>query len=146
MMPKEGQHVKCVLRTGAMAEGIVEEWFNNVVQLRSLDGESILIIPHPNEDIMLIKIVLDKPKSEAEVIKEKIIKKQTHSDLEKELQKVYEQPSGDDLRTKKMVELKVLMAEQEKKIIADKLKDHRIGDTRKVEYGQPEFYKKPRTQ
>jgi len=146
MMPKEGQHVKCVLRTGAMAEGIVEEWFNNVVQLRSLDGESILIIPHPNEDIMLIKIVLDKPKSEAEVIKEKIIKKQTHSDLEKELQKVYEQPSGDDLRTKKMAELKVLMAEQEKKIIADKLKDHRIGDTRKVEYGQPEFYKKPRTQ
>ena len=144
MMPKEGQHVKCVLRTGAMAEGIVEEWFNNVVQLRSLDGESVLIIPHPNEDIMLIKIVLDKPKSE--VIKEKIIKKQTHSDLEKELQKVYEQPSGDDLRTKKMAELKVLMAEQEKKIIADKLKDHRIGDTRKVEYGQPEFYKKPRTQ
>jgi hypothetical protein len=145
MIPKLGQHVKCILRNGAIAEGIVQsDWMNSIVQLLSLDGESVIIIPHPNEDIMLIKIVLDKPKSE--VIKEKIIKKQTHSDLEKELQKVYEQPSGDDLRTKKMAELKVLMAEQEKKIIADKLKDHRIGDTRKVEYGQPEFYKKPRTQ
>ena len=148
MMPKEGQHVKCVLRTGAMAEGIVEEWFNNVVQLRSLDGESVLIIPHPNEDIMLIKIILDSPKTQAEEIKEKIIKKSSknNTELEERLLEAYKQPSDDNLRIKKMAELKVLMVEQEKKIIAEKLKDHRIGDTRKVEYGQPEFYKKPRTQ
>jgi hypothetical protein len=148
MMPTKGQHVKCVLRTGAMAEGIVEEWninaafaggkFISNVQLRSLDGESILIIPHPDEDIMLIKIVLEKPKSEP-----KILTKQKETSLEKEFQEVYDQPSDDDLRVKKMADLKILLAEQDKKIIADKLKDHRIGDARKVEYGSPQFYKKP---
>lgn len=141
MIPQAGQHVKCVLRTGTMAEGIVEEWNNNVVQLRSLDGESILIIPHPNEDIMLIKIVLGKPKDHVEEIKEKST--ENKSELEEKFQTIYEQPSDDNLRTKKMVELKILMIEQDKKIVADKLKDHRIGDTRKVEYGQPKFFSKP---
>ena len=145
MMPIEGQHIKCVLRTGMMAEGIVEEWLDNFVRLRSLDGESILIIPHPNEDIILIKIVLEKPKSEAQIIGDKIRAKQKETSLEQEFQEVYDQPSEDDLRVKKMAELKILMAEQDKKIIADKLKDHHIGDARKVEYGTPQFYKKPST-
>lgn len=138
MIPKDGQHVKCILRTGAIAEGIVEEWYNNVVQLRSLDGESILIIPHPNEDIMLIKILMEKPAPE-QVNKEDY---EIKNNLEKQFQKVQETPSTDPLRLKKLAELKLLMVEQEKKIIADKVKSHQVGEPRKVQYGQPGFLKK----
>jgi hypothetical protein len=130
MMPRIGQHVKCVLRTGAIAEGIVNEWGNSV-ELKSLDGESILILPHANDDIMLIKIILKK-----DIIKE--IPKLNN--LEEEMVDAYNQPSN-DLRIKKIAELKILMAEQEKKIIADKLKSHSIDSIKKVEYGTPKFFK-----
>jgi len=141
MMPTNGQHVKCILKNGAIVEGIVKEWGANSVELRSLDGESILIIPHPNEDIMLIKVLLEKPKPDVEIIKEKIIEA---GSLEEELQKTVEQTS-DDLRLKKMADLKILLAQQEKKIITDKLKDHHISDVRKAQYGYPGFYKMPST-
>jgi hypothetical protein len=138
MMPTSGQHVKCILKNGAVVEGIVEEWSTNSVELRSLDGESILIIPRPNEDIMLIKVLLEKLKPEVEIIKEKIIEK---GSLEEELQKTVEQTSN-DLRLKKMAELKILLAQQERKIITDKLKDHHISDVRKAQYERPGFFKK----
>lgn len=144
-MPKVNQHVKCILRTGAIAEGFVEEWSNVKVQLKSLDGESILIIPHPNEDIMMIKIIIGN-----------ICQKDTHSnstaaynettnELEKEIQYTKDLPSDDPKRIKTLAKLRVMLVKQEKKIIAEKVKSHNIGDVRKVKYGQPEFFKKPST-
>ena len=130
MIPQAGQHVKCVLRTGAIAEGIVENWYQNEVQLISLDGESLLIITHPEEDIMLIKILI---KSKSEILKVPV----TKTELQQEFQTVYEQPSNDDLRVKKMADLKIMMAEQEKKIITEKMKDHHVGEVKKVAYGYP---------
>jgi hypothetical protein len=147
MIPQVGQQVKCILRTGAMVEGIVEEW-GETVQMLSLDGESILIIPRPSEDIMLIKILLI---SEEEIPKESFKDPELvvaisnnvpyPNSLEEEFDEVYNQPSGDDLRTKKMAELKILLAEQDKKIVSEKIKDHHIGNTRKVEYGFPQLNK-----
>ncbi len=46
---------------------------------------------------------------------------------------------------KSIAELKKDIADQERKIIADKLKNHRIGEVTKVNYGYPGFFKKPRT-
>lgn len=129
MRPEIGQRVKCVLNNGTVIEGIVKNW-GNEVELLSLDEQSILIIPRPTTDIMLIKIML------------KSKKKETVSNLEEEFDKVYEQPSNDDLRLNKMVELKTLLADQERAIIKNKLHNHQIGNIRKVEYGFPGLGKK----
>lgn len=131
MIPQVGMHVKCILRTGAIAEGIVENWYQNEVHLTSLDGESLLVITHPDEDIMLIKIIL---KSSTQLPEPTLVPKMK---LQDEFQIVYEQPSNSDLRIKKMAELKIMMAEQEKRILTEKMKDHHVGEIRKVTYGYP---------
>jgi hypothetical protein len=154
MMPTEGQHVKCILRTGAMAEGIVEEWFNNVVQLRSLDGESILIIPHPNEDIMLIKIIAKMPKIDLPLINEvtdttdvetsegvRVVEHEI-SVLERKFQEAKNLSTADPNKAKTLADLRIMMAEQEKKIISHKVRNHYPSETKKVQYGYPELLKK----
>jgi hypothetical protein len=134
MIPQDGQYVKCILKNGAVVEGYVEEWIQNEVQLRSIDGESIMIITHPEEDIMLIKIMLDKQESIETPVNSP---PPARTDLEQEFEETYNQPSNDDLRVKKLAELKIMLVEQDKKIITDKMKDHRIGEVKKVMYGYP---------
>ena len=143
MIPEHGQHVKCVLRTGALAEGIVEVWSPDEVLLYSLDGESILIITHPREDIMLIKIILGQPEDDRQLVTES---EAPPNELEKQFQQVHQAPSSvdDNLRLKKMADLKIMLAEQERKIVAQKMTDHHIGEVRKVTYGYPGPDKKSR--
>lgn len=145
MTPQVGQHVKCILRNGAIAEGIVEEWYNNIVQLKSLDGESALIITHPSEDIMLIKVFLEKavePESEGEDLPSEEDVKNFESSFDNPPVD-YEKP--DELKS--LAQLRIEYAKQERKIIAEKLKEHRpsIPGPGKVQYGYPGLGKKPRT-
>lgn len=129
MMPKNGQYVKCMLRNNTIVEGVVQNWAGGIVsgitQLLSVDGESILIIPN-SEDIMLIKIMLDKSQVQIEEIKEKII---TESELEQQFQEKYEEHHDphDEARNKSLAELKVLLAKQEYKIVSEKLRTHHPG-------------------
>lgn len=151
MIPKEGQHVKCILRTGAIAEGIVEEWFNNHVQLKSLDGESILIITHPAEDIMLIKIILE-PKTQAEEVSDKIRAKSALEQKFEEVRQNHDPNNADDRKT--LAQLRVELAEQERKIVSEKLKDHTATQIPKATryhypgnmYGHSRPSKKPSTE
>jgi hypothetical protein len=149
MIPQTGQHVKIILRNGAMAEGIVEEWFANEVQLKSLDGESILIITHPTEDIMLIKVFLEKPVEEKEpedygpTIEEV-------REFEGSFQEVADKPvvpdPFDPNQNLTLAQLRIAKMQQERKIIAEKLKDHSPNTgPGKVQYGYPGLGKKPRT-
>lgn len=130
MTPQKGQHIKCILRNNLVVEGIVEFWSDDKSILRSLDGANISIIQHSAQDIVVIKIILKESS-------------QIKNELETKFDEVYQQPSEDTLRLKNMAELKILMIEQEKKIIAEKIKDHHIGEVKKVNYGQPKFFKKP---
>jgi hypothetical protein len=149
MIPPNKSHVKILLRNNTIVEGIVEEWYGNVVKLQSLDDKSYVIIPHPEEDIVLIKVF---PAESGEVVEEKESElslpepEEVKTELEEKFEQVYEQPSGDPVRDKNMAELKTLMAEQDKQIIINKLKDHNIGDVKKVKYGYPGFFKKPGSQ
>ncbi len=121
MTPQTGQHVKCILRNGAIAEGIVEEWFNNVVQLKSLDGESVLIITHPAEDIMLIKILLDKA-PEVEVPEDGPTEEEADAFASQ-----FDEPPTDYNKpdeVKSLAELRIEKAKQERRIIAEKLREH----------------------
>jgi hypothetical protein len=148
MTPKEGQHVKCILRTGAIAEGIVDEWFNNHVQLKSLDGESILIITHPAEDIMLIKIILE-PKNQTEEIADKIRAKSALEQKFEETRQGHDPNNADDRKT--LAQLKIELVEQERKIVSEKLKDHTATQIPKITryhypgnmYGHSRSSKKP---
>jgi len=134
MIPQKGQHIRCLLRNNLIIDGIVESWSDAKSVLRSLDDTSVYIIQHSAQDIVVIKIILKEP------IK---IKNDLSTQFEEELTK----PSNDELRLKNMAELKTLLNEQEKKIIAEKLKDHHVnGDVKKVTYEQPGFFPKPRAQ
>lgn len=138
MIPQTGQHIKCMLKNNVVVEGILEDWFANGVKLKSLDGKRLVLITNPN-DIMMITVFLE-PDEEAE----KIVKPEVpQTELGEKFQEVYEQPSGDPLRDKSLAELRGMMAEEERQMIANKLRSHHIGDTKKVKYGYPGFFKKP---
>jgi hypothetical protein len=120
MTPQAGQRLKIVLRTGTVVDGILEEWAANQVQLRSLDGDSILIIRHPDEDIVLIKIMLDNSE------KKKTEPEENKTELEKKFDEVHQKSDPfSDLSNKSLADLKVEIAKQDREIIARKLREHR---------------------
>jgi hypothetical protein len=128
MIPQKGQHVQCLHRLGGTVEGIVEKWSEEESILRTLDGKHILLIPKTAEDIRLIKISL--PEKTVPEIKNAI----------KEKLNEVQQPTGDpEADAFNLKELRKMVIEQEKKIIADKIKEHHIGDVKKVTYGFPTF-------
>lgn len=162
MIPEKGQYVKCLLVNGTIIEGIVETWnmyaafsesankMIGVVELKSIDDKSIIIIRHPDENILVVKISLEEvkveaPRTQIQKIKDKIIRK---SKTEQIFEQKVAEPSNpyDATRNKSLAELKIELAKQEKEIVASKLKDHYLGDVRKVEYGgYPRISKKPGT-
>ncbi len=117
MKPEKGQYVKCLLTGGPLVEGIVEEW-SNYVRLKSNNDYYII---HNIKDIILTKIINQVSEIPLET-------------LEKEFQETYEKPSDDHLRVKQLTDLRVLMAQQEKKIIEDQLKSHTISGAKPVKY------------
>lgn len=136
-----GNHVKCVLQNGAVVEGIIEIWEENRVQLKSLDGKSILIISHPSRDIMLIKIILEEEdyqlppeqwdideRTSAQKVADKIRAKASvqKTELEEKFDEAVEvhDPNNPDDR-QSLAELRVELAKQERQIIAEKLREHR---------------------
>jgi hypothetical protein len=158
MTPTAGQHVKCLMKNNTIAEGIVEEWHGNYVKLKALDGKSYLIIHHPGEDIMLTKVMVDEnseEKSLAQQVKEKIEAKGTKprpTEPQLTLEEAFQQLSTEDdtidmqaLDAKSKAQLQVELAKQEREIIAAKLRDHTIEGPKKVQYGYPGLYTKPRT-
>ena len=62
----------------------------------------------------------------------------TKEKLEEEFQETYEMPSNDDLRIKRLAQLRIMMADQDRKIIENKLNEHTIvSEGTKVQYGNP---------
>jgi hypothetical protein len=120
--PEIDQHVKCLLTNNTLVEGYVIVWELQRVVLKSLDGESLLIVHHPERDIMMTKIILNsEPEEEFPVFTPE---SKEITELENKWEETLAGPSDDELRTKKLAELKVLMIEQEKKIIRDKVRSH----------------------
>jgi hypothetical protein len=126
---EQNQHVKCVFKNGTLVEGIVESWTKEEAILTSLDGESMLIIPRPDDDIMLIKLVLSKP-----IVKEKTKPELPKTELEQKFNEVLAQPSDTPGRVETLAELRIELAEADRKIITDKLKDHHIGTPQQTKY------------
>lgn len=147
MIPEQDQHVKCIFRNGTLVEGTVDSWSKDEAILTSLDGESKLIITSPVADIMLIKIVL---KTESKESSEK--PKLNPTELEQKFEEAYAQPSDNPDRIATMAELRIQLAEAERQITANKLKEWHIANPNGVEYksqhhilvGPPRPLKRPR--
>jgi hypothetical protein len=128
MIPQQGQHVKCFMRSTMVLEGIVEEWTDIQVVLKSLDEKSLMIVHRPADDILLTKIfVLEETRE----ISEEIIKKETPKewleakhDIRDKLQEVIS-PTGDvDLDKLNINQLRELVHEQDKQLIVQKKREH----------------------
>jgi hypothetical protein len=144
MKIQEDQFIKVILKNNILLEGFVEEFSEKEICLRSSDGKSLFLILDTSQ-VILIKIILEpekdiashriegveeKPRTTKQPAEQKI-------EIEKEFHKTYEQPSGDELRTKKLAELKIMLAEQEKKIISEKMRSHDIGEVTQSVYADP---------
>lgn len=134
----QGQHVKCFLRSGMVLEGIVEESTGAQVVLRSINDQSLLIIHRPSEDIMLTKIMPELPPEE---IEEKALPKPP-SDAQIQIKaKLHEALEAKDpeLQSMSLGELRQLVVEQEKQIIAQKRKEHfgSPGAAKMTQYSHP---------
>lgn len=118
-----GQHVKCFLRNNMVLEGIAESWSDTSVVLRSLDGKSLMFVQRPHEDIILTKVVLEEPEEiseEKKVVEETEAKQQIRGKLQEVLQ-----PSGDEELDKLNIkQLRNLVIDQDRKIIAQKRREH----------------------
>jgi len=129
------KHVKLLLTNNILIEGIVLSWSNTCVEILGLDKKSTSIILHPNEDIRVIKIIHNGIALPNNPELEKSAK-------EKEFEQVAKQSGYDDLKLKKLTELKSELIKQDKEIIANKLKQHQILELKKVNYEYPGFFKK----
>jgi hypothetical protein len=120
MIPDKGHHVKCVMRTSLILEGVVEEWTEARVVLRSIDGESLTIIHHPTEDILLTKVMLIEP------IPEEKAKPNLTEAQEKIKSKLHEVQAEvePELQEKNIAELRDMVKEQERQIIISKRREH----------------------
>lgn len=127
MILKPGQYIKILFRTGISVEGTVKQWDDDDCVILSADKKSFLFIPHAQDDIMVIQVVIDRPTT----------------DIVENIKKYKDNESDEDLKLKTLGELYKDKIEQDRKIVKDKLKDHNIENVRRVEYGLPGFFSKP---
>ena len=128
-------NVKILLRNNTIIEGKVLLW-DNIVKLQDKDN-SILILPNPTQDIIMIKVIFEnsQPTNKPQIPKIEI--KEIPKHLDKHLKDEYNKPTEEPLRLKKLAQLKTDLLKQEKAIIANKLKDHVPGQISPPNYQNP---------
>lgn len=138
MTPEKGQQVKCYLRSNVVLEGIVEDWTEAQVVLQSLDKQSLMIVHRPTDDIMLTKIVLGEEPQEIPADKPEPSLPKVQEGIKQKLHEVQE-TEDPVLQEKNLEELRQLVVEQEKQIIANKTKEHfgTAGASKMTQYSSP---------
>ncbi len=138
MTPEKGQQVKCYLRNNVVLEGIVEDWSDAQVVLQSLDKQSLMIVHRPADDIMLTKIVLGEEPQEIPVDKPAPSLPEVQEGIKQKLQET-QVTKDPELQEKNLKELRQLVVEQEKQIIANKTKEHfgTAGASKTTQYSSP---------
>lgn len=141
MITEKGQHVKLFLRNGMVLEGYIEEVSDAVVVLKSLDGESLMVLHRPSEDIMMTKVVLREMVSEPETENQTrtiTAPNSSQEQVKEKLQEVLEQ-EDEDLQKMSIEELRQLVIEQERLIIANKKREHfgTAGAAKMTQYTSP---------
>jgi len=141
MIPSKDQYVRIIFKNSTHAEGFVESWSGREAVLRSADGTSLLIIQDVAADIMAVKVYFDPPEKQSK-IEEEIERKQ---EIEQDFEEVHKEPEIDQYaKARTLLELRKLQAEQDRKIVSEKLKDHTATQTNVTvpKYELPGFFKK----
>ena len=129
-----GSLVKVFFKGGLSAQGTVVERSETTLILKAESCEDLLLINNPKEDLLMIRIFVEKP----EEPQEKQIIVQSTASNRSEFQP--EQNLDIKSRTVKLVDLKLKQAEQERKITSEKLKSFEPNpNTKPIKYGQPKF-------
>ena len=129
-----GSLVKVFFKGGLSAQGTVVESTETTLLLKAENCEDLLLINNPKEDLLMIRIFVQKQEQpqEKQTVERPIVSNRSEFQPEQNL----------DIksRTVKLVDLKLKHAEQERKITSEKLKSFEQNpDTKPVEYGQPKF-------
>jgi len=142
-----GQHVKCFLRSGMVLEGIVEESAGAQIVLRSLSDQSLMIIHHASEDIMLTKVMPEPTLQETTVEEPALVVAISNNteaspiqeQVKKKLHEVLQPIDDSNLQKKSLQELRLLVVERERQIIAHKKKEHfgSAGSAKMTRYSSP---------
>lgn len=119
----KGKYVKCLLSNSTTIEGIVNYWGNHV-SLTEKDENEIIIF-NPSRDIVLVKMCKEKDIH---------ILEKDKSETEDKFQEEYNKSSDDPNRLKSLAKLKEELIDQEKQIVANKLKDHHIAENKINKY------------
>ncbi len=138
-----GQLVKILFRNGTSVEGIVDIWDEDFI-LRSEDSKSYLIIQNPEQDIMLVKVMKEEnPKAES-VYEDRENRPKPFIPTQKDENEDpdFSEINPISLRAKKISELHLAAIEEEKKIIAARLNNHKITEVKPVQYGYPNILNK----
>lgn len=143
----KGQHVKCFLRSGMVLEGIVEESTGAQVVLRSLQDQSLMIIHRPGEDIMLTKVMPDGELQQIPVEEQprdpsKIVTMSPNIPIKEQVKKKLEealQAEDPELQNMSIEELRQLVHEQDRQLIAQKRREHfgSPGNAKMTRYSSP---------
>ncbi len=129
-MIKKGDYIKCYLVSSALVEGNVEEYNDNLIKLSSKEDNSFILIFNPKRDIVFVKVCA--PKVTYDNLSEQ---------FQEELKVVPKNEQELDSKNMKLAQLKIMLNKKEKEILANKLKEHTVGQIKEVKYEQPRFTK-----
>lgn len=130
MMPTKGQYVQVIFRNETQLRGTIETW-SDIKSVLILDDDNSCLIMNTAQDVMIVKI-LPKPKTQENL-------QQEMTQINTQFEQVKAEPSANDLRLKKLADLKKMMIEQEKRIVAEKVKSHTITESFRPQYNYPSF-------
>lgn len=149
-MLSRGTRVLLMFRTSVSSEGFIESWSEETGYiLRTLSNDGFIIINNPKEDLIAVKIVCSS-KEEVKQISNYIestinrqnvlisnkIKEQPNNQIDNSSQ-ADEQDENLDFKLRKLADLKIMAAKQDREIISSKLKDHSFTEMKPVTYGIP---------
>jgi hypothetical protein len=130
MDPKPQQQVKLFFRNGMVEEGIVISWGDKKSVLKSISSENLLVIQKTAEDIIAIKIFVEEAPQETVV----------PVYVDRPLEVKEREPL---LRAKKLVELRGILAQEERERARQLMTTFKPGSVSLERYGNPIRLQKP---
>lgn len=132
---KSGTFIKVFFKGGLSAQGTVVDCSESSLLLKAESCEDLLFINNPTEDLLMIRIFVQKSDQPDQQSVDKPI---DHNRSE------FQPEQNLDIKNRsiKLVDLKLKQVEQERKNVSEKMKSFEPTPTTKlIEYGQPKFTK-----
>ena len=149
IIPQPGQKVSVYFKNGVTAQGIVVEWSNGKSILKSPHNCNLLLIHNTIQNIQMVYVELEAQRPGAPVTAS--FRPEPQSNLINKKQEKYnnhEQKYNDDalrndksyyrsLRTKKIIELQKIKADEEKKQAVETATSFDLNKGAPIEYAKP---------